>query len=72
MIEPVQCKACGAPMIWARTGSGKAMPLDAQPNPAGNVELIGDSAKVWGTSHVWPPEQPRFMPHHATCPSWRR
>jgi hypothetical protein len=66
------CRACGAPIIWARTGSGKAMPLDAQPNPAGNVELTGDSCKVWGTAHDWPEDQLRYMPHHATCPNWRR
>jgi hypothetical protein len=33
------CKSCGAPIIWACTCKGKAMPVDAEPNPEGNVML---------------------------------
>lgn len=25
------CKSCGAPIYWAKTGSGKNMPIDAKP-----------------------------------------
>jgi DNA modification methylase len=32
------CRSCGAEIRWARTFTGKLMPLDAAPNPAGNVE----------------------------------
>ena len=69
------CRSCHAPIIWALTGSAKSIPLDAQPNPAGNVELADGIAKAWGTSHVWPEGTQRYMPHHATCPDgeeWKR
>lgn len=26
-----QCSSCGAPIIWAKTATGKAIPLDAKP-----------------------------------------
>jgi len=61
------CSSCGAPIAWAKTGSGKAMPLDAEPNSAGNVELVGGVAKSWGSSHEWPPGAVRYTSHFATC-----
>lgn len=64
------CSACSAPILWARTGSNKPIPLDPDPTDAGNVELDNGVAKVWGTSHQWPTGTPRYMPHHATCPNW--
>lgn len=65
------CRACQAPIIWARTGSNKSIPIDPEPTDNGNVELVNGTAKVWGTSHQWPPETPRYTPHHATCPNWK-
>jgi hypothetical protein len=62
------CASCGAPIIFARTGSGKAIPIDAEPNPAGNIELADGTAKSWGTSHQWPPGADRYTTHFATCP----
>lgn len=66
------CRTCWASIVWARTGSGKAIPLDLEPTEAGNVELVDGVAKVWGTAHVWPEGAVRFMPHHATCPNWSK
>lgn len=77
-----QCNSCGAEIVWAVTsGKGKAMPIDAEPNPDGNVELLppkqGTRAPV-AVVHAQPPlapEHPIHMPHHATCPQaaeWRR
>lgn len=70
------CKACGAPIRWARTAAhDRPMPLDPDPDPDGNVLLTAD-----GIAHVLGPlemlaggtelEGTRHMPHHATCPEW--
>jgi hypothetical protein len=31
------CRACKAPIIWARSEHGRPMPLDLEPDPAGNI-----------------------------------
>lgn len=33
------CRSCGAAVIWATTTAGKAMPVDADPGPGGDVAL---------------------------------
>lgn len=35
-----ECRFCGRPVIWAQTAAGRRMPVDAEPNPAGNVALV--------------------------------
>ncbi len=35
----VPCSSCGAPIIWIKTPKNKSMPLDATPNPDGNVVI---------------------------------
>jgi hypothetical protein len=60
-----RCESCGAPLRWARTRSGKWMPLDAAPNAEGNVMLAPDgTAMVVGKTQEG---AARWMPHHATC-----
>lgn len=72
------CRSCGAPMRWARTSNGKAMPLDAEPDDTGNVVIIDGHAETHisaGRAEEVRPGMPRYMPHHATCPQaddWRR
>lgn len=78
------CSACRAPILWAITERGKAMPLDAEPDPAGNVILTGEvrrtdhgSAPVavvlGNTSELFgDPDTTRYMPHHASCPEAER
>lgn len=46
------CRTCGAPIIWATVRkSGKRMPLDATPDPDGNVALRADgTCEVWGAT----------------------
>ena len=64
-----QCRSCGAPLIWARTEAGKAMPLDAEPSLyGGNIRLHDD-----GTITVLAKDDPRnsleklYKSHFATC-----
>lgn len=79
----VPCRSCGAPIRWARTARGNAMPVDAEPNPEGNVVLTENekglfaSVRVAGSRGLAEARAagPVYMPHHATCPdgrSWRR
>ena len=70
------CRACGAPIVWASTVHGRAMPIDADPDPDGNIELVAD-AKGRTVAHVHHDGQAslfgdvqRWMPHFATCPNW--
>ena len=68
------CRYCSAPIIWVRTAAGRAMPLDAEPNPDGNVELV---ERFDGPDEVLVHAQPPlatwgviYMPHFATCPNY--
>jgi hypothetical protein len=68
------CRGCGAAIEWAETAkNGKPIPLDAKPDEAGNLVVVG--FKNDGTRIVAVRLQPsllegsRFMPHHATCPN---
>lgn len=65
------CRSCSARVRWVRTKAGKPMPLDPEPNEAGNVTL--DEA---GVATVHSPQSDaegvRYMPHFATCPNYRR
>lgn len=73
-----RCRVCPAEIRWARTAQGRLIPLDAEQNADGNVLLDGDTAHVLGNTRTVPFELAhldtgeRWMPHHATCPSWGR
>ena len=75
-------KGCGAPILWVATVNGKMQPLDLDPNPDGNIRLIDTyrqtergvlqkcrvipKAELAGS--LFGDDEPRYMPHHATCP----
>ncbi len=42
-VEP--CRSCGRPVIWALTGRGRDMPVNAQPSDDGNILLRPGAAK---------------------------
>lgn len=52
-----KCKSCKADIMWTRTDSGKAMPLDAEPEK--RIVIAGATAKVVDT----------YTSHFATCPN---
>lgn len=77
------CRGCGAPIRWVRTEHGNLMPIDPDPDPDGNVELVDDTGAaldaaaldrfqrtVTAVVHAQPTLTggDRWMPHHATCP----
>lgn len=65
------CKTCKAPIVWAITGTGRLMPVDAEPDPNGNLLL-----HTAGSIHaivVPPGARSNFAgelhkAHFATCP----
>ena len=67
------CSRCFAPIVWAITQASKRQPLDAAPDPAGNVAAYRDVADNWRARSLRDGEEPlryerRMMPHFATCP----
>ena len=66
-----ECHECSAPIVFARLDTGKAIPLDPLPNPAGNVAVlrVGHTLQGYVVSARRPFASPyvRAMPHHASC-----
>lgn len=71
MTESVACKRCGQSIRWLRTAAGKAMPVDAEPNDAGNVYLRDGLAHVLHKDETPPGDVALLMPHFATCSATR-
>jgi hypothetical protein len=73
------CRSCGAEIVWARTERDKRAPIDAEPNPLGDVVLIwheGDREPlaIFGVPDEAFEEWQRHTSHFATCPDadhWR-
>lgn len=70
-----RCRSCGAAILWAKTIEERLMPVDAAPEPGGNLRLArkGETLHVLVAEEGW--EGRRYRPHFATCPdaaSWRR
>lgn len=74
------CSSCGAPLIWAQTINGRAIPLDPVETPErGNLRRIGRTPEAAMVVEVIPrseigqtplgePEE-RYVSHFATCPN---
>ncbi len=63
----VDCNRCGAEIRWYRTENGKPMPVDADPNPEGNVILVDGYAHVLHKDEEPPPGVARLYPHFGSC-----
>ncbi len=75
-LTPSPCRFCGAPILWAQTKNGRAMPVDAAPfprdqiAPSGRWRLVreGGALRVFHdvaaieVAEVW-------VAHFATCPA---
>jgi hypothetical protein len=66
-----KCTSCSAPILWAVTINDKFMPVDAEPSPDGNVELIEEGRIRRAIVHTQPLLAPISLhkPHWATCPN---
>jgi len=73
MRRVATCRACKAEIVWARTGRGKKMCLDAEPTSAGLFVLEGDDHDP--TTHRLPNDMAatytgdKYTSHFATCPN---
>lgn len=74
------CRSCSAPMIWAKSPAGAALPLDAKPL-TGDADpritprvifyrLVGDNAVVEPRGGLLP-EHDVYLSHFATCENAR-
>jgi hypothetical protein len=64
-----ECRSCGAEIVWARTPSGKLMPLDPERVLGGTIELDPDEDASLVTRFVGKRDgQPHYVSHFATCP----
>jgi len=63
-----KCSSCEAEIIWAETGSGKHMPLDAVPSDKGNMVFV--KGKTWVATEM---DRRLYRELHAshfsTCPN---
>ena len=63
------CRSCGDRIFWARTDQGKKMPVNDEPDPAGNLLITpGPYPKATVVSHGGrPPGTVLYSSHFATC-----
>lgn len=66
------CRKCGAEFVWARTAKGRAMPVDPQPRPDGNLATYRDVSgqlrcRVVTAEYPIESYERPAMPHAATC-----
>jgi hypothetical protein len=74
------CRSCGAPVIWVTMiETRKAMPLDAEPVPNGNivVDWRHHAGAVLTAEELAGPDElgRRYRSHFASCPQaseWRK
>ncbi len=64
------CRSCGVSIVWAKSASGRAVPLDAVSPSEGNIRVGKDGITTIGKVGSGP-----YRAHFATCPQaemWRR
>jgi len=72
--QTTACSSCGEPIYFAKTSSGKPMPVDAEPSDQGNVLLALDAdtrqlkAEVLGRGTEPPAGRNVYLSHFVTCP----
>jgi hypothetical protein len=72
-MKTAPCKYCSAPIIWAKTPAGRAMPIDPEPVDMGNVQLLerdseADAPLAVVTVPALIAEGQRYRSHFVTCP----
>jgi len=68
-----RCRNCGHAIVWCRTEAGKSMPVNAEIDPGGRVEMLGFSDRGDQLIRVWqapggPVGMDLHRSHFATCP----
>lgn len=71
-----KCRACGAPIMWIKTQTGKAMPCDAKvkwyiASPKGSQKVVLITGEVVTGEFTDDPKTATgigYISHFATCP----
>lgn len=63
-VQP--CKACGKRIMLVKTGAGRMLPLNADPDPKGRW-VIHDGVAVYAYGDM-PPDSERYSTHWGDCP----
>jgi hypothetical protein len=76
-LPRVRCKGCDEWMVWLLTTQGRAMPLDPDPVPNGNIVIVRDGgggllAEVLRRTDTPAPGTPRYQSHFSSCPERAR
>lgn len=64
-----RCSTCAARIRWAKTSNGGSVPLDAAPNPRGNL-VVDAEGRIGSTDGGRPDLTTRYTRH--TCPERSR
>lgn len=71
--EEERCRSCRQPIWWVWMPSGKRMPVDRAPAPAGTVRIwqAGDrlAGDVVPAARRASCDEPLYLSHFATCPA---
>lgn len=74
----VSCRGCGQRVFFVRTVAGKKLPVNLEPDPAGNTAVYRDGSGCFvGRSLTKADPTPApfekvYMPHMATCTKLHR
>jgi len=64
-----KCRSCKAPVYWAVTGTGGAMPVNVEPSPDGNLSLRWNGRRILAVYVDANFAGPRRKSHFASCPN---
>lgn len=74
-MNKATCRGCGAPIVWIKTPTGKAMPCDPspvyyKPAPGGKEKIVTLRGEVISCEIVAGADatDAGYRPHWATCP----
>jgi len=76
-VKQSRCRSCSAPIFFAKTRTGKNVPIDWTPRVDGNLPVICVDGLAWILDKDEPDQAnaDHFVSHFATCPQakkWRK
>lgn len=71
-MKVVKCRDCPALIVWTFTDRAKRMPVNADPDPDGNIVLNEGRRQTFAVvlkrTDPRPTDQPLYRSHFADCP----